>query len=42
MGSQYRDHLIGAYLRDPRRAAGMLERGHGDIINVSSGAALRR
>ena len=34
-------NLIGAYYAMRAVLAGMLERGHGDIINVSSGAALR-
>ena len=34
-------NLIGAYYAIRALLPGMLERGHGDIINVSSGAALR-
>jgi len=34
-------NLIGAYFAIRAVLPGMLERGHGDIINVSSGAALR-
>ena len=34
-------NLIGAYYAIRAVLPGMLERGHGDIINVSSGAALR-
>jgi NAD(P)-dependent dehydrogenase (short-subunit alcohol dehydrogenase family) len=34
-------NLIGAYYAVRAVLPGMIERGHGDIINVSSGAALR-